>query len=245
MCPSEGIWISPAILSLKQKTMVKVLLAIICQRAAASGGYCHDTNRELAEPMGIHLKSISEMITALDEAGLVRAIVDKSNANRRTLTPIRKILQAYEPKPHSLTEGIQELADRPVKPDRKAAKAKANIPIDEPPTRPLPIPPVAPVFPHPSLVSEFDEEGRKRRWCPLTGVEVTNQRPDSVLLNRKTLQRWARRGDNAFQVLLECLYEQYLTPKDVRLHENFRRHKDDLLLERIREYWAKLHGKKY
>ncbi|MBR8840977.1 MAG: helix-turn-helix domain-containing protein, partial [Stigonema ocellatum SAG 48.90 = DSM 106950] len=105
----EQLLITDAILTCPLTASEQTLLAYLCQRAAANGGHCTDSNAELALALGIHKRSISRLINQLGERQLLQVSIAKDLANQRTLTPLDTLLADYrhlsivKPSEHPLT----------------------------------------------------------------------------------------------------------------------------------------------
>jgi len=114
----EAVCLSPSIMSLTRTPAEKILLARICQRASLTAGVCSDTNNELARATAMHLKTVSDLIGRLVEAGLVVTTVDKEQANKRNLMPRQDLLADYPSITDRVSAYYPSITDSPV-PDRE------------------------------------------------------------------------------------------------------------------------------
>lgn len=117
----DGLWIDPVIMALKRTPVERHLLARICYRAAGADGLCRDSNRALAESIGVHSQTVSDCVRALDKAGLIKSVVNKSESNGRTIRPSSELLEPYQQKADKY---YKPNTDRPIR--KKLIGSKEN-----------------------------------------------------------------------------------------------------------------------
>ncbi|GAB3701253.1 hypothetical protein GCM10027592_29170 [Spirosoma flavus] len=120
-----GLWIDDVIYKMKRKPAERMLLALICYRAAGNGGTCTDSNKELANGVGIHFQNVSEMVTKFKTEGILNVVVSQAESNARTITPISHLLIPY-------TENAQrykQKTDSPISKKRRGSTSEAPTPI--------------------------------------------------------------------------------------------------------------------
>ena len=114
----SGLWIDELILKMKRKPAEKLLLALICFRASGRDGHCYDSNKELANVVGIHFQNVSEMVQKFKEEGLINVVISRTDSNARTIDPISYLLIPYTSK-----------TDRPISHSRKGSTSNTDTPI--------------------------------------------------------------------------------------------------------------------
>lgn len=106
------------IMALKRTPAERLLLARICYRAAGNKGVCEDSNREIEEAINIKFKTVSELITLLNETDLIQVIIDPKKANKRSIVPRADLLLPYQ----------ESLLTYQKKTDRKPSKPAPDYP---------------------------------------------------------------------------------------------------------------------
>lgn len=107
----NDLWISALVFSLDRTLTERILLARICQRAALQGGSCTDSNKDLAQAIGMHQQTVSDLINQLSSARLIISSTQGERANRRTLIPNETFSIAYKEFTDRLNSGGVSLAE--------------------------------------------------------------------------------------------------------------------------------------
>ncbi|MVM29296.1 hypothetical protein GO755_04570 [Spirosoma sp. HMF4905] len=189
----QPIYISLPIMSLGRSAVEKILLAHLCERAAQDAGQCTDSNTTLAEALGMHSKTISELISRLGEATLIAVTVDKEQANKRILRPLAEFLTDYP----VLTDSTKP--DYPSKPDSLSRLAKDYPSIADS---------TQPDYPSKPDSTQSDYERithSPARRCPITDIDITHQGDNYPVVTAATIKRLYKTDRHQFEEVMTRL----------------------------------------
>ena len=201
----EEIRILPSILILKKTPAEKMLLAYICQRAALADGICTDSNKDLAQATGLHLRTIPDLVKRLSQAQCLQASVDQSQANKRTMHPVEEFLEGYTRLYSSIANAVQDYTrfsssqnEDYTHMDSRAEKDH-TLPLSQSLT---PYPPVT----DSRLWASGKAVPSGRRFCPVTGIDIGRQRNDVHYVTSETLKYLAKKQPFLFMAIANCFF---------------------------------------
>lgn len=242
---------------LKRTPAEKMLLARICEQAIRNNDTCADSNKELAEAVGMHQQTVSDLINRLDEANLLQISVETRQANKRQIMPSKELLVDYKSIAYSADSDHKSFTDTaqsdyksiaytPIRhcpitgidithqginyPVVTAATIKRLFKRDPQQFHEVTVRLGLPVQIDESMVRQClslthkvqeivntyppgyfkgllakeasDVPLRPRRFCPVTGIDISHQRPNCRFVTSLTLTRLLRNNKHAFDQLV-------------------------------------------
>lgn len=205
-----AITLSPAILALSRTPAEKILLAYICQRAAVNQeGVCTGSNKEIAAAVGMHLQTVSDLVSRLKDAGLLLVTFMGNRAGHRLLAPPKSIAYANEEVPKSIAYAEPVVPEQPTYSDEQAPKRLTYAVNQSPksiayPTESNPDSPHSSYKPtvH-SSTPVTRKSTRPLRFCPVTGVDITHQKAYCRIVTITTLRTMGKHDRLQFDALVE------------------------------------------
>ena len=201
--PSQGLWLSPAILVLDLTPAEKIVFACICQIAVQSDKRCEASNVELAKATFIPFKTLTKLVSQLVEGEWLSATINKSQANKRTLTPLAMYLVDYtqnkDSQPEDYTQNGKAFHPSAVDYTQNGNDKQENY------TQNGNEPNQNSITPGKNNDDRHRQPGTNTklgfRKCIVTGVDIHQQHNDMWYVNDKTLWRLAEYHPPTFQML--------------------------------------------